>query len=141
MGHGRKEDTLHKLVSVFIILVRTGEVLDFEVMSHICHECVTHKHLDTYPDEYKQWYELHKHKCQINHVGSSGDMETKGAVNMFSRSIDTRQLKYTKFVGDGDISCHGTVNEAMTGKYGKSYAITKEECVGDVQKRMVSVLL
>ena len=34
--------------------------------------------------------------------GSSGDMEASGACEMFLRSVESRSLKYTTLVGDGD---------------------------------------
>ena len=49
----------------------------------------------------------------MNHKGSSEEVEAVAAVDIFSRSIDSRQLKYTTFVGDGDSSCFGRVKEAM----------------------------
>jgi len=52
------------------------------------------------------------------------------------RSIKKHNLKYTVFVGDGDSTCFGAVREACCDEYGDFYIITKEECVGHVQKRM-----
>jgi hypothetical protein len=46
-------------------------------------------------------------KDEINHEGSSEEMEAVAAVQIFSRSIETRKLKYTTFVGDGDSSSFG----------------------------------
>ena len=63
-------------------------------------------------------------------------MEAVAAVDIFSRSINSRQLKYATFVGDsgGDSSCFGRVKEAMFAKCGDTYEVTKEECVGHVQE-------
>ena len=63
-------------------------------------------------------------------------MEAAAAVDIFSRSIATRKLKYTTFVGDGDSSSFGRVKEALHKKFGADYEIKKEECVGHVQKRL-----
>ena len=57
-------------------------------------------------------------------------------VEIWLRSIKTRSLRYTTLVGDGDSSCFGKVREACTNKYGNSYRVEKEECVGHIQKRM-----
>ena len=67
-------------------------------------------------------------------------MEAVAAVDMFSRSITSRQLKYTTFVGDSDSSSFGRVKEALHALHGDSYEITKEECVGHVQERLGSAL-
>ncbi len=50
----------------------------------------------------------------------------RGAIKTLSRSIETRKLKYTQFVGDGDSSCFGRVAEAMVGLYGDLYVVVKE---------------
>ena len=67
-------------------------------------------------------------------------MEASAAVEMFGRSKENYNLKYTTFVGDGDSSCLGRVREAMPAKYGDKYTVVKEECVGHVQKRMGTAL-
>ena len=67
-------------------------------------------------------------------------METQSGVEMFLRSIKTRNLRYTVYVGDGDSSCYAKVHDACFDKYGASYAALKEECVGHIQKRMGSDL-
>ena len=54
-------------------------------------------------------------------------METNGAVEMFLRSIESRNLKYTTFVGDGDSSCFGHVKEKCLQKYEVYYNVNKEE--------------
>ena len=65
-------------------------------------------------------------------------MEAVAAASIFSRSINSRQLKYATFVGDSDRSCFGRVKEAMFAKYGDTYEITKEECVGHVQETWIA---
>ena len=121
---------------VFVISVRTGEVLDFEVLSLVCHQCQAHDKTDHFSDQYKQWKEKHQPLCPINHSGSSGEMETKGAIRIFLLSIKQRSLKYIIMVGDGDTGCFGSVHEALKREYGDAYQIKKEECVGHIQKRL-----
>ena len=82
------------------------------------------------------WKETHQAVCPINHRGSSGEMETKGAIRIFLRSISKRNLKYSTLVGDGDTGCFGSVYQALRMEYGDSYALEKEECVGHIQKRL-----
>ena len=139
-GTWQKRGHTSKIGVVFILSVRTGEVLDYKVLSHVCHACIAHRHLDRDSDDYKTWFKEHRSQCQINHTGSSGHMETKGAIDLFSDSIDKRKLKYSQFVGDGDSSCYGSVAEAMRTKFNASYTVIKEECVGHVQKRMGAAL-
>ena len=108
--------------------------------SLICHECRDHDHMDKDSEEFKAWKTSHVATCQINHTTSSEDMEASAAVEMFGRSVENVSLKYTTFVGDGDSSCYGRVKEAMAAKYGETYSVVKEECVGHVQKRMGTAL-
>ena len=107
------------------------EVLDYAVKLMVCAECKAHKN----DNDFESWYEGNANKCQINHKGSSGSMEAVGAVEIFSRSIATRQLKYTEFVRDGDSSCYGKVAEEMNKNYDDKYVVVKEECVGHAQKK------
>ena len=118
----------------------TGEILDYEVKSLFCHSCQVHSRQNRDSQGYKDWKKAHKEKCEVNHCGSAEDMEASAAVEIFSRSVETRRLKYTTFVGDGDSSCFGRVKEAMEKKYGDAYEVTKEECVGHVQKRLGTAL-
>ena len=89
---------------------------------------------------YKNWYDSHKKSCLINHQGSSDSMESDGACEIFLRSIKSRSLRYTTFVGDGDTGCFGNVNKKCREIFGDEYTIRKEECVGHIQKRMGSGL-
>ena len=98
MGHGKSKDTL----------------LDYEALSHVCHACIAQNTLEKESKEYRGWRTARDHKCQINHVGSSGDMEAKGAIAIVSRSIQKHQQRYLDFLGVGDTSCSGSVAETMT---------------------------
>ena len=44
---------------IFAVSVHTGDVLDFEVLSLVCHQCQAHENLDPLSDEYKQWKGKH----------------------------------------------------------------------------------
>ena len=50
--------------------------------------------------EYEEW-KLY-HDCTINHTGSAGSMEAAGVINIFKRSVETKKLRYTRYLGDGD---------------------------------------
>ena len=84
-----------------------------------CHKCIAHKNDDKATLRYKQWVE--NHSCNINHSGSSESMETTAAVEMCSRSVEKRNLKYITFVRDGDSSCFAYVKEACFNTYGHGY--------------------
>ena len=48
------------------ILVDSGLVVDFEVLSLYCHECKLHEKGDKDTDKHKFWKESHKERCQLN---------------------------------------------------------------------------
>ena len=112
-GTWQKRGHSSKIGVIFVISVDTGEILDYEVKSLFCYECKVHNNQDSESNEYKEWKSAHELKCEINHKGSSEEMEAVAAVAISSRSINTRQLKYTTFVGDGDSSSFGRVKEAL----------------------------
>ena len=97
--------------------------------------------LDKESSEYTKLAANHIDASSINHEGSSGSMEGKGAVMAFRRSIEKRSLMYSKFVCDGDSSCFRSVLEAIQKEFGDSYPLEKEECVGHIRKRMGAALL
>ena len=67
-------------------------------------------------------------------------MERDGAIEILLSSIDARTLIYSTYIGDGDSGSFSVVKVACLEKYGEHYAITKEEYVGHIQKRMGSGL-
>ena len=67
-------------------------------------------------------------------------MEKDGAVEMFLRSVEKHNLKYSEYIGDGDTNSFGAVSQALQIKFGDDYPIIKEDCIGDIQKRMGSAL-
>ena len=122
-GTWQKRGHSSKIGVVFAVSVRTGEVLDYEVKSLICKECSLHKQS---PD-YLAWKESHRRHCEVNHQGSSEEMESLGAIDIFSRSIEKRKVMYSTFVNDGDSSCFGKVKAKMEELCGESYPVVKEE--------------
>ena len=66
--------------------------------------------------------------------GSVNSMEPDGAETLWAQSEDKRSLRYTTFVGDGDLSSFG--RDAQLSPYGPENPAEKEECVGHIQKRM-----
>ncbi|XP_068700909.1 uncharacterized protein [Montipora foliosa] len=139
-GTWQKRGHSSKIGVVFAVSVMTGEILDYEVKSLMCKECSSHEHCDKESPDYLAWKESHSRHCEVNHVGSSEEMESSGAIDIFSRSIEKRKLIYATFVGDGDSSCFGRVKSKMEELYGENYPVVKEECVGHVQKRLGTAL-
>lgn len=113
----------------------SGKVLDFECLSKFCNKCIR-KPLST--DE--QLLKKHKESgaCQANYSGSSGGMEVAGALKLCNRSKDKLNLRYTRYLGDGDSK--GFANVLENNPYGVDVNITKLECVDHVQKRLGSRL-
>lgn len=106
---------------VSLISIDTGKILDVEVMSQYCRVCETSN-------------KTRDHTCS-NHKGSSGSMEVFGAYRMFDRSLDSRDLKYAEYYGDGDSKAYTAVKDI----YGED-SVTKLECIGHIQKRVGSRL-
>ena len=64
-------------------------------------------------------------------------MEEEGAIKLWERS-ESRKLRYTVFIGDGDCSSYNTLcamNDS-NGIYGEGIPVRKEECVNHFHKRM-----
>lgn len=112
------------------ISIDTGKVIDVEPMSRSCKACCIKKELSkTDPDGYAQW--RNSHICNYNYQGSAGGMETEGAKRVFARSLEKRNLRYVKFLGDGDCKSFLNVKDTYPG-----VSMQKLECVGHYQKRV-----
>lgn len=111
--------SLNGLVSVSSF--DTGKILDVAVLSKFCQICTTSKNDPV------------EHICSKNYEGSSGGMEIAGAVQVFKNSV-TRNVRYTKYLGDGDSKAFETVQKEKP--YGDQVTIEKLECIGHIQKRM-----
>ena len=69
----------------------TEKCIDFEVMTKKCKSCqIWDKRKGT--PEFETWYNDHQRVCRINNHGSSGRMESSGAVAVFGRSVETLNL-------------------------------------------------
>ncbi|KYQ56969.1 hypothetical protein ALC60_04084 [Trachymyrmex zeteki] len=115
----------------------TGKVIDLIVRSGYCHACtVNKKKYDD--DEFLEWYENHKDQCSCNHKGSTGKMEVDSITEMFIRSEEKHGVKYVNYIGDRDSKMFAGI--LKINPYGDDCPVTKNECVGHVQKRMDSQL-
>lgn len=102
-----------------VIGSQSGKVIDVEVLSSFCKAC------ETLPSS--------NHDCKKNHSGSSGVMEVIGMTRIFQRSETNRNLRYVKYLGDGDTKTFLEISKAQP--YG-DLKVEKLECIGHVQKRM-----
>ena len=125
-GTWQRRGHCSKIGVVFVIAIKTGEVLDYKIKSLYCHQCNMNKKIKSCA-EFECWFEQHKAECAINHFGSSASIETEAAVDIFLRSVEKRSLRYTTYVGDGDSSSFATVKEKCFEKYADSYLVHKEE--------------
>ena len=132
-GTWQKRGHSSKIGVVFVIFLLTGEILDYEVKSLFCHECKAHSSCNQDSVKYKKWKKAHEKNCEVNNQGSSEEMEAVSTVDIFTRSIETRNLKYTTFVSDGDSSSFGWVKEALEKKFGARYEVAKN--VLDLSRR------
>ena len=112
---------------VFILLVDTGEMIDYQIKSKYCFECKARKHWDKNSGGYQKWYDSHQPDCHINHTKSSGLMEVDSALDIFTCSIKRRRLCYKTYVGDGDTSSFAVVHDKMLDVYGTDYIVVKEK--------------
>ena len=82
--------------AVAAISMDTGRILDVEVMTRYCQGCIN---IMKYKDDLELYEHLQK-EHKINHVGSAGKMELVGVERIFSRSTETRKLRYLAYHGD-----------------------------------------
>lgn len=101
--------------------VDTGKVIDVVIKSKHC-RCP------------KRLKDEHEDMCRKNYSGSSGGMEVAGVKDIFSRSLQRYNVRYVQYLGDGDSKSFAAVSELKP--YGNDVTITKQECIGHVQKRM-----
>lgn len=76
---------------------------------------------------YQEWWVWHEEECEMNHLGSSPAMECEGAVMIWKRSEETRYLRYTEFISDGDSKTAVSLNDLKP--YGPERMVVKYECV------------
>ena len=117
----------------FVIDSLTGLVVDYAVLSKYCVECEqVGKKLSG--EEAETWKQLHADRCAINHVGSSGSMETEAAKLMWARSVELMDAEYISLLGDGDAAVLSALNTLRP--YGADVMILKQECINHISKRM-----
>ncbi|GFV84316.1 uncharacterized protein TNCV_1591751 [Trichonephila clavipes] len=119
-GSWQKRGFSSKNGLVTVTSVDTGKVIDVEVFSKHC----------ICPNKTK-----HLQNCKRNFEGySSGKMEVAGALSIFQRSQSLYNVRYTKYLGDGDSKAFTSIVENKV--YGDHCSVEKLECIGHVMKRM-----
>lgn len=63
-------------------------------------------------------------------------MEAEGAQILFARSVQKHNMRYMKYIGDGDSAAYVTVRDSRPYGEGEENEIEKLDCCGHVQKRM-----
>ena len=113
----------------------SGKVLDYGVMQRVCKKCSnwSDERKSSFPEEYESFIETHTN-CTINFTGTSQAMEGAIAVDLWKRSVTRNRLIYSTYIGDGDSSSFKRVVESDP--YEGLEPIRKEECLGDLQKRV-----
>ncbi|GFU41021.1 uncharacterized protein TNCV_4645921 [Trichonephila clavipes] len=119
MVAGRSVVFLRRMALVTVASVDTGKVIDVEVFSNIVFVRTKAKHLQN---------------CKRNFEGYSGKMEVAGALSIFQRSQSLYNVRYTKYLRDGDSKAFTSIVENKV--YGDHCSVEKLECIGPVMKRM-----
>ncbi|XP_034256368.1 uncharacterized protein LOC117654216 [Thrips palmi] len=132
-GSWQRRGHVSKNGIVSLIGANSGKVMDVDVLSKVCTGCSLYSGPKEGP-EYDEWNAAHIPVCAINHEGSSGMMEVTGMLNIFNRSVATRNVRYKKYIGDGDAKTYKNICDEKP--YGDDFIPEKVECVGHVQKRM-----
>ena len=114
-----------------VISHRCGRLLDYEILTKYCKGCEYWSKQDHNSPKYLQWKA--NHKCKANYAGSSPNMESTGAVELWSRSVQKHKLRYTKMIADGDSKSFTQIQAKKP--YGET-EVEKLSCVGHVQKWM-----
>ena len=118
-----------------------GKVLDYSLYDRVCFSCSRwpESRRISYPEEFLEFWDSHKDHCSANYKGTSQSMESSGAVDVWSRSIEKHSLAYGTYIGDGDSSSFK--NLIQSDPYEGIVPIRKEECIGHVQKRLKKRLM
>ena len=96
----------HASLNGVVTTISEGMCLDFNVLSKYCRGCQMWNNKENQTG-YSEWKA--NHICSLNHTGSSGAMESSGAVEIFSRSVLKNDLIYKYYLGDGDSSSFNDV--------------------------------
>ena len=119
----------------------SGKILDYSLYDRVCYSCSKwpESRRSSFPEEFEDYWSAHKEFCTANFKGTSQSMESTGAIDVWRRSIETHNLAYGTYIGDGDSSSFK--NLLQSDPYSGKVPIRKEECIGHVQKRLKKRLM
>ena len=113
-----------------VILADTGKCLDYRALSKHCGACNYWEHKKkAEPEKYDNF--MTTHECSINHVGSAGSVETSSLKECFMTSVETKKLRYTNYIGEGDSKSYNDIFQADPYE---GIGVDKLECIGHIQK-------
>ena len=114
--------------------ILTGFIIDIEILSLYCHECVKADNRDWAGGARERllWEEQHVPDCCKNYTGSSKAMETMAAKCIWLRSVEKYNLRYTKMLSDGDSTAFKALQDLQP--YG-DIVLSKLECVDQLTKQ------
>ncbi|GFX00012.1 uncharacterized protein TNCV_3080081 [Trichonephila clavipes] len=108
-----------------IIDVLSGLVLDFEVLSKYCQNCVVAgRDMGVDSAEFHIWQKGHADEYDKNFDGTSGAMEMHAALIMWRRSISDCQMRFVSMLSDGDSKTFQFLSDNKI--YGSDIKIEKE---------------
>lgn len=100
----------------------SGKVIDLEVKTCFCDECLTLKNQKEEEEEEK-WCLKHHEKCRKSQEVTTEIMEVEATKKMFLRSIGNFNVKYREYDGNS-----GTYNKILQSKpYGERFPVKKFE--------------
>ncbi|GFY17687.1 uncharacterized protein TNCV_1074221 [Trichonephila clavipes] len=134
-GTWQKREHTSNLGLGIIIDILSGLVLDFEVLSKYCHNCVVPgRDMGVDWAEFHIWQKGHADECDKNFDGTSGAMEMHAALIMWRRSISDGQMRFVSMLSDGDSKTFQFLSDNKI--YGSDIKIEKEECLNYIAKRL-----
>ena len=92
---------------------KTGKFLDVEDLSKHCQACAAHHGMDTFSDEFLDWWKGNLASCEVNYCGSSSTIELTGAFAIWKRSVSKNKLRYTQMISDGDSKTFKLLNNQL----------------------------
>ena len=112
----------------------SGKILDYSLYDRVCFSCSKwpETRRTSCPEEFEQYWLAHRNLCTANYKGTSQSMESTGDIDVWRRSVETHNLAYGIYIGDGDSSSFKNLVESDP--YDGKVPIRKEECIGHVQK-------
>ncbi|GFY25339.1 uncharacterized protein TNCV_2484591 [Trichonephila clavipes] len=133
-GTSQKRGHTSNLGLGIIIDALSGFVLDFEVLSKHCQNCVAAgRDMGVESAEFHIWQKGHADECDKNFDGISGAMEMHAILIKWRRSISDCQMRFVS-MSDGDSKTFQFLSDNQI--YGSDIKIETEECLNYIAKRL-----